>query len=129
MLGTQAHNVETRPIAIAMAHREVHILAREVYVVQRCRHTEIDARMLFGEAAKTIYQPFGGKIGRRADGEDAGTLTLKQAFCAHRYPVKRIPHDGKVIATSVGNDQTLTLAIEEFDPQLQFQGFDLVAHR
>ena len=34
----------------------------------------------------------------------------------------------EILATGLGNDQALALAIEELDPELRLQGLDLVAH-
>jgi hypothetical protein len=45
-----------------MAHGKVDILAREVDVMQRRRHAQIDAWMLLGEPAQTVDQPFRGKV-------------------------------------------------------------------
>ena len=45
LFGAQTHDVEARPIAIAMPHGEIDVLAREVYVMQRRRHAQIDARV------------------------------------------------------------------------------------
>ena len=112
-----------------MAHGEVHILAREVDMMQRRRHAQIDARMFLGEAAQAIDQPFGGKVRRRADREGAGTLALEKALGAERDAVEGVAQGGEVLAPSLGDNESLPLAIEELDPQFLLQRFDLVAYR
>ena len=87
-----------------MPHGEVDILAREIDVMQGRRDAQIDARMFLGKTPKTIDQPFGGKVRRRADGEDAGALTLKQAFRADGNAVKGIAQDREIFASRLGND-------------------------
>ena len=77
--------------------------------------------MLLGKAAEAVDQPFGGEIRRRADGEDAGALALKQALGAERNAVERIAQDGEIFAAGLGDDKALALAIEELDPELHFQ--------
>ena len=128
LLGAQARDIKARPIAVAVAHGKIDILAREVDVMQRRRHAQIDARMLLGKSAEAIDQPFGGKVRRRADGEDAGALALQQALGADRNAIEGVAQDSEIFAPSLGDDEALALAIEELDPELQFQRLDLVAH-
>ena len=84
--------------------------------------------MRLGKAAKSIDQPFGGKIRRRADGNDAGALALDQALRADGNAIKGISQNDKILATGLGDDQALALAIEELDAELRFQRFDLMAY-
>ena len=98
LLCAQAGHIKARPIAVAMAHGKVDILAREVDVMQRRRDAQIDARMLLGKSAQTIDQPFGGEIRRRADGERPGALALEQAFGAERNAVEGVAQGGEVFA-------------------------------
>src|SRR5215831_14555420 len=84
-------------------------------------------RMLFGETAEAVDQPFGGKIRRRAHSQHAGILTLEELFGADGNAVEGVADSCEVVAPSLSDDQTLTLAIEELDPELQFQGLHLVA--
>src|SRR5215467_11357864 len=110
-----------------MADGEVDVLAGEIHMMESRRHTQIDMRMLLGETAQAVDQPFGGKIRRRAHGEHAGILTLEQLFGADGNAVEGVADSRKIVAPSRSNDQTLTLAIKELDTELQFQGLDLVA--
>src|SRR5688572_29489045 len=74
-----------------------------------------------------MHEPFGGEIGRGADREDAGALTLQQSLRTHVDAVERIAHHGKIAAPRFGDGQTLPLPIEELDAELGFQGLDLMA--
>ena len=128
VLGGQSHDVEARPIAVSVPHSKIHVLSREVHVMQGGGDPQVDSRMRLGKAAETVDEPFGCKIRRRADGDDARALTLDQTFCADGDPVQCIPQNDEIVATGFGNDQPLALAIEKLDPELCLQGFDLVAH-
>ena len=44
LLGAQARDIEAGPVAVAVAHGEIDVLAREVDVMQRRRDPQIDAR-------------------------------------------------------------------------------------
>ena len=54
--------MQPRPAPVAVADREIDILAREVDVVQRRAHAQVNARMQFGETAKPMHEPLGGEI-------------------------------------------------------------------
>src|SRR5215467_14979040 len=110
-----------------MADGEIDVLAGEIDMMESRRHTQIDMRMLFGKTAETVDQPFGGKIRGRAHGEHAGILTLEQLFGADGNAIEGVADSRQIVASSRSNDQTLALAIEELDTELQFQGLDLVA--
>src|SRR5215471_21235757 len=110
-----------------MAAREVHVLAGEIHMMECCRHTQIDVWMLFGKATEAVDQPFGGKIRRCAHSKHAGILTLEELFGADGDAVEGVADSCQIVAPSRSNDQTLSFAIEELDPELQFQGLDLVA--
>jgi hypothetical protein len=62
LLCAEARDIKARPVAVTMSHGKVDILAREVDMMQRRRHTQIDARMFLGEAAQAVDQPFRGKV-------------------------------------------------------------------
>ena len=51
LLCTQANGVESRPVALAVAHGEIDLLPREVDVMQRRRNPQVDAGMCFGKMA------------------------------------------------------------------------------
>ena len=61
--------------------------------------------------------------------ERAGALALEKAFGAERNAVEGVAQGGEVLAASLGDDESLPLAIEELDPELLLQRFDLVAYR
>ena len=61
LFGTQPHDIEPRPIAITVPHREIHVLSCEVDVMQSRRNAQIDAGMRFGKSPKTMHQPFGAQ--------------------------------------------------------------------
>src|SRR5262249_44340207 len=127
LLGRQAHDIKARPVAIAMADSEIYVLAGEIDMMEGSRSAQIDVWMAFGKATEAVDQPFGRKIRRRAHGEHAGILTLEQSFGADGNAVEGVADGCQIVAPSFSNDQALALAIEELDPELQFQGLDLVA--
>lgn len=55
-------------------------------------------------------------------------MALHKAFGAHRDPIKRLSDHFKIFSTSLGNNQALTLAIEQLDAKCGLQRFDLMAH-
>ena len=85
--------------------------------------------MGLGEAAETVHQPFGCKVGRCAHRERAGLLPLQQALGAGGDPVESIPHNLEVGASRLGDDEALSLAIEELEAQLGLERLDLVTDR
>src|ERR1700704_2127600 len=85
--------------------------------------------MRLRKSAEAIDEPFGGKVRRGANGEDARGLALHQTLGAKRNAIQRVAQDGKVFAAGLGDDQALPLAIKELDAELNFQRLDLVAHR
>jgi hypothetical protein len=112
-----------------MPNGDVDILAGEVDVMQGRAYPQIDGRVLLGKPAQPMHQPFGRKIRRRAHGEHAGVLAAQQSLGAVGDAVERIPHGRQIAAARLGNDEPLPLPIEELEPELGFEGFDLVAHR
>ena len=109
--------VEPRPVALAMAHGEIDLLACEIDMMQRRRNPQVDPRMRLGKMAEPMHQPFGGKIGRGADRQHAGVLPLQQPLGADRDAVERVADDGEIVAAGLGDDQALTLAVEQLDGQ------------
>ena len=110
-----------------MPHGEIDVFAREVDVMQGRGDPQIDAGMRLGKSAQAVDQPFGGEVRRGAHGEHAGGLALQQTLGADRDAVERVAKDGEVFAARLGDDEPLALAIEELDPELEFQRLDLVA--
>lgn len=76
LLGAKADSVEPASIAVAVPDRNIDLLANEVDMMHRCRNPQIDAGMGLGKPAEPIYQPFGRKIRRGADGQNSGVLAL-----------------------------------------------------
>src|SRR5262249_40418291 len=109
-------HIESRPVAIAMADRDIDIVAREIGILRRGRNAQIHAGTFLGKAAEPIYQPFRSEVGRSADSENAALLTLHQLFGAHRDAVQGIADDGEVIAASFGEDEPLPFAMEGLEP-------------
>src|SRR5205085_2624370 len=90
--------------------------------------SQIDAGMRLRKSAKAVDEPFGGEVRRCADGEDTRSLALHQTLGADRDAIERVAQNGEVVATGLGDDQALALAIEELDAELRFQSLDLMAH-
>ncbi len=88
---------------------------------------EIDFGMSLGKPAEPIDQPFGGKIRRCADGQNAGVLALQDALGASGDAVERVAYHVEVFATGIGDHQALALAIEKLDAERGLQRFDLMA--
>jgi len=57
-LGAKAHDVKPGPIAITMANRKVNFLTREVDVLHRCGHSQIDVGMGRGKPTEPMHQPW-----------------------------------------------------------------------
>src|ERR1051326_2767143 len=83
--------------------------------------------MFSGNPARAIDQPFGGEVGRGADGEHAAALTLQQPLGAERDPVECVADNGEIIAARLGDDQPLPLAGEQLEPEGFLERFDLLA--
>ena len=115
LVGGQPSHVKSHPAAITMAHRNVHVFAREVDVMHGGRNPKVDARVSLSKAAKPMDQPFGGEIRRRAYCQDLRALALNQALGADCYSVECIAQHREVFATAFSNDQPLPLAIEKLD--------------
>ncbi len=125
----QPHRVEARPVAVAVTHGEVDFLAREVDVMQRRGHAQVDTGMRLGKMTEPVHQPFGGKIRRGADRQNAGVLPLEQPLGADGDAIQRVPHDGEIVAARLGDNETLALAVEKLDGELGFERLDLMTHR
>ena len=63
LLRAKPHDIEPGPIAMAVSHRQVDFLTREVDVMHRCRYPQIDVGVSLGKPAEPMHQPFGGKVG------------------------------------------------------------------
>jgi len=83
--------------------------------------------MGLGKPAEPIYQPFGRKIRRGADRQNAGVLSLQDALGARSEPIERIACNVKVFAPGVSDNKALSLAIEKLDAERGLQQFDLMA--
>lgn len=79
--------------------------------------------------AEPMHQPFGGEVRGGGDGEHARILPLQQPFGADGDAVERISHDPKIVATNLGNDQALPLAVEQLYRKLRLERFHLMAYR
>ncbi len=121
--------MQTRRLSVAMADRQVDVLAREIHVMQRGAHPQIDVGMRFREAAQAMHEPFGGEVGGCADGQRPGVLALQQPLGAAGDAVECVAHDAQVRAPSFGDDEALALPIEELEAKLRFERLDLVADR
>src|SRR6202023_1817051 len=114
-LATQADRVEAGPLAVTVAYRQIHVLAREIDMRGGCRDPQIDLPMALGKAAEPVDQPLGGEIRRSADGQRAGGLPLHQAFGAERNAVERVAHHGEIVAAGVGEREALALSVEQLE--------------
>ena len=128
LLGAQAGNVESRPIAVAVPDGEIDVLTREVDVMQRRRNPQVDIRVRLREPAEAVDEPLRGKVGRGAHRQHTRALALDQALRADGDTVEGIAQNGKIRATGLGDDQPLALAVEELEAQFHLQGLHLVAH-
>src|SRR5215468_2947721 len=120
--------MQSRPMAVAVTNRDIYVFAREIDVMQRARNAEVDFGMYFCKAAEPMDEPLGSKIRRCAHGQHARTLPLYQALGSHGDTVKRLAHNRQIIAPGIGDDQPLSLAIEELDAKLRLQRLHLMAH-
>ena len=127
LLGAKADGVEPAPIAVAVPDRNVDLLPDEIDMMHRRGDPQIDAGMGLAKPAEPIDQPFGGKIRRRADGQNAGVLALQDALGARGDPVERVADDVEIFAAGIGDNQPLALAIEKLDAERGLQRLDLMA--
>src|SRR6266702_7523437 len=72
--------VQARPIAVAVTHGKIDLLAGKIDVMHVRGDAQIDIGMRLGKLTEPVHQPFRGKVRRGADRENAGTLSLKQSF-------------------------------------------------
>ena len=121
VFGAQADNIKAGPIAVAVANGEIDILAREVDMMQGGGHAQVDARMLFGKAAEAVDQPFGCEVRRRADVKTPELCRWSTRSVPIAMRSKASRRTMRYSRPGVRDDQALTLAIEEFDPELRFQ--------
>ena len=121
--------MQPRPVPVTVPDRQVDVLAREVDVMQRRRHPELDLGKGLREAAEPVHQPLGGEVGRRADREHPRTLPLQQPLGAERDPVERVADHVEIFAAGLGDHQPLALAIEKLEAELGFERLHLVADR
>ncbi len=56
-------------------------------------------------------------------------LPLKKALGRERDPVQCVAHAGELFPATLGDDEALTLAIEQLDAQLRLKRLHLIAHR
>src|SRR5258706_7452952 len=127
LLGAKADSVEAAPIAVAVPDRNVDLFPNEVDMMHRCGNPQIDAGMGLGKPAEPIYQPFGRKIRRCADRQNAGVLLLQDALGAGGDSVECVTYDVEIFAAGVTDNQPLALAIEKLDAERVLQRFDLMA--
>src|SRR5215469_15112303 len=129
LLQAEIDRVEARPVTSTMTDREIDLLARKVDMVHRCREVQLYFGVCRGKPSKTVNQPFGGEVGRGADGERASTLTLSQLVGSKCDPVEGIANHSKIVAAGAGDDEAVALAVEEPDAKFSLQRFHLVADR
>jgi hypothetical protein len=87
---TQPRRLKTRQIAVAVAHRNVDVLAGKVDTMRCRRDPELDAGLRRGEASQPMHQPFRREIWRYADGENSGALLVRQSRRASTDVVERL---------------------------------------
>jgi hypothetical protein len=71
----------------------------------------------------------GGEIRRRADGKNAGVLTLQEPLGADGDAVQRVAHDGEIVLARFRDDKALPFSVEELDGKFGFKRFYLMTHR
>ena len=129
LLRAEIDRVEARPVASTMTDREIDLFTRKVDVVHRCREVQLYFGVCRGKPSETVNQPFGGEVGRGADGKRASTLTLSQLLGSKRDPVEGIAYHSEIVAAGAGDDEAMALAVEQPDAKLSLQRFHLVADR
>ena len=128
MLRAKSYNIKPSPIAITVSNRKVNVFTCEINVMHCRGYPEIDVRMRLSESTEPMYEPFGGKVRRRADCQNPGGLTLHKTFCPDSNPIQCVADHCKIFATSLGNHKSLALAVEKFDAEGNLQRLDLMAH-
>jgi hypothetical protein len=115
--------VEARPVASTMTDREIDLLTRKVDVVHRCREVQLHFGVCRGKPSETVNQPFGGEVGRSADGERAGALTPSQLLGSKRDPVEGIAYHSKIVAAGAGNDEAVGSRLNSLMPSSASSAF------
>ena len=62
LFAAQTGHVKVGPAPLAMAHRHVDVLVREVDVVQARADPKVDRRVVHDEAAEPMHQPLGREV-------------------------------------------------------------------
>ena len=88
---------------------------------------EIDFGVDLSEAAEPMNEPLRREIRRGAHGERAAALALQQAFGSIADAVESVAHDHEIGAACLGDHQPLAFAIEQLQPELGLECFDLMA--
>ena len=129
LLGAETRHVHSRPLSIAMADCQVDVFAREIDMLHRRADPQIDFGMRFGEASEAVHKPFGGEVGRSGDGHRPGFLPLQQALRAHSQAVERVAHHFQIGSPGVRNDEPLSFAAKQAQPQFGLEALHLLADR
>src|SRR5262249_45160822 len=74
-------------------------------------------------------EPLRREIRRSAHSERAAALALQQSLGSVADAVESIAHDHEIGAACLGDHQPLPFAIEQLQPELGLECFDLVADR
>jgi hypothetical protein len=109
---THSRVASTRPIAVAVSHRDIDVFANEIDVMHGRRNPQVDAGMRCGEARQAMHQPFRGKIQRGTDREHVGALPLHQPLRAGADVVERLADHNQIVAAGGGDLEALALAVE-----------------
>ena len=127
LLAAQALDVQPGPVAVAVPHRQIDLLACKVDMMHGGGNPQVDVGMRLGKPPQPMHQPLGGKVRGGADRQGARALALDQALGSDRDPVERVADDDQIVATRFGDHQPLALAIEQLDAELLLQRLHLMA--
>ena len=129
VLGHQPVRAQSRPVATAVAHRHVHLVALEIHQVRRGGDAHLDAGIGVLERGHAGDQPFGRERGRRADREQPFSLRPAQSFRRTAQVFERAAHGRQIRFRLTRQFQRAIAAHEEGNAKLLLQPPDQVADR
>jgi len=118
-----------RPVAQAVAHRAVAVVAREVDVVARRAHVEVGARVRRREARHARQQPACGERRRHADAQQARVAALRQFRDGGGQVAEYCAHALRKALAFIGEADAASGAGDEVDADLFLEQLDLVTDR
>ncbi len=130
LLRHELTHAESRPGVAATVHDDhVGVRVGEVHFPgnRRQRQAQIDFRVFVVKIREVRDQPTGGKGGSRAEMQGRISGVARQPAAGRVELVQGRGHPGKKVLALRGQRDVPRQAVEQLDPEIRLQGFDLVA--